>query len=153
MNICPNCKNKENNTVCSSCGTKTRSTTATKVGVAVRLSLFGLMVAASAIGTVLAIPELMSEGFFKGLMYLPLVSGLFVGVAVLIMLLIKWGIFVFPKSFKIANSLASHLVAFSIYGLALKLMIWVSAILFPFGIGCSICSSLLMGIASLLMAG
>jgi hypothetical protein len=151
MKICPNCKNKENENVCSACGTKMRSTVATKIGVAVRLTIFGVMVLLSVVATVLSIPELFADGFFSGISYGMLLFGVLMTTALSMMLLVKWALFILPKSFRWANSFAKNLVAFSLFGLALKLMLWLSAILFPFGIACSLTSSLLLGIASMLM--
>lgn len=153
MRICTECKRKAEEKVCSACGGKMVSTTKTKIGAGIRLTLLCLMVLLSGISTICAIPELFQKGIISGATDAMMVLSSLIAVSCVIFLLVKWAVFILPKSFRFANEFSKEWVALSLFGLGLKLMLWAVVLIFPFGIACSIGSSVMMAIAYFLGSG
>lgn len=154
MKMCPNCQIKGNYELCPVCGAKMEKKQRIPKGPIVRLILFAILLAVSVIVTLCSTPDLMKEGgFWKGLSHSIAVLGLTFFTSSLIMGWVKWCVFILPKSFRVANQISRHLVALSILGLAIKLMLWLSALLFPVGIGGSVLSSLISSMCAFVLSG
>ena len=99
-------------------------------GPILRLCLMAVVMVAGLVLTVCCLPPITQglgaflEGILLGFTCTVMCMGLSWGFA-------KWAAFIFPKSFALANYIWENLFAWSIFGLAIKAMIWLYLLILP----------------------
>ena len=149
MYKCPNCGKKSRGEFCAECGSKTVFIPKKykKAGPIVRLTLAALC-AVAIVALFVAISLLMGQlPRFNEWLAIIGTAGMVTASLVCTILL---AVYTVPPMFRVANKFCSGLVSLSVFGFFIKIMLWITITLFPFGVGTYLLGGLLT-VASLLL--
>lgn len=149
MYQCPNCGSKSKGNFCARCGSQTVPVPKKpkKAGPIFRLTVAALCSVGIWVMFVALAISMGQLPRFNELLAIVGTSGMVTGCLVGTLLL---AVYTVPPMFRVANRFCSSLVALSLYGFFLKMMIWPAIVLFPLGVGTALMSSLI-SMSSLLL--